>query len=165
MKRIVCSFWLALLILLVGALPAGAARGWCRADPVVRLDNYTAAVYLSAPLDQWHQNSSSGDVLIEHPKDTVTMKLWEDPNLYFGQGVSTNFTTNSTLRKYATYMDIQIKVRVPATTNAMPILVEWAPGPVRWDANGDPLPNPVLASKAGFANQWIVLKTKLPYST
>jgi hypothetical protein len=149
---------------------ADALRVWCRTDPVVDLRDpiglkgNSASIYLSAALEEWELNNSSGDVVVEHPKDAKTSKLWEDVNGYFGQGVSTNFAVNPNLRFYAAYMDVRIRCYIPASRNDMQIRLDWAPGPIQWDANGDPLPAKVIASATGLGNQWIALKSKLPYT-
>ena len=150
---------------LVAALPdpAMAGRSWCRTDPAGSLDKMGFQVYLSSPAEYWEQNDSSGDIVIQHPKDVKTRLVWVDPSGYFGQGVSTNFATNTALTKSTTSMEVQIKVYIPATTNTMPVLVEWAPGKLVFGADGTPLYNPVLASVEGVSNSWITLRSTLPY--
>jgi hypothetical protein len=148
---------------------AGAIRTWCRTDPVVALTSpdgrkgNDAAIYLSAALEDYELNDSSCDIVIEHPKDAKTDKLWEDPNGYFGQGVSTNFRVNEALRCRRRAMEVRVLAYVPASREGMKIRLEWAPGPVKWDANGDPRPRPVLATATGYGNEWIVLRSELPY--
>ena len=109
-------------------------------------------------------NNSSGDVVIEHPKDAKTNKLWEDPNGYFGQGVSTNFAINKRLSFLRRAMEIEVRCYIPASRDGMEIMVEMAPGPIMFDNSGTPLPAQVTASTTGYSNQWIVLKAKLPYA-
>jgi hypothetical protein len=149
---------------------AAAGRTRCRRDSVIELRNAqgtkgnTAAIYLSAFAEEYELNSSSCDVVIEHPRDARTSKLWEDPNGYFGQGLSTNFSVNSKLRVTATGMDVRVRLYVPASRSSMQIKLEWAPGPIQWDANHDPLPAKVTASATGTANKWITLQSTLPFA-
>jgi hypothetical protein len=148
---------------------AAASRGWCRTDPVIELRTpdgrrgNQAAIYLSAKLEEYEFNNSSGDIVIEHPKDAKTNKLWEDPNGYLGQGISTNFAINERLRFGRRAMDVRVRVYIPASRNDMAIKLEWAPGPIGWDADGSPLPAPVIASASGYANRWITISSTLPY--
>jgi hypothetical protein len=149
---------------------ADAARTWCRVDPVVELrtpdgrKGNLGAIYLSAAIEDYELNNSSGDIVVEHPKDAKTNKLWEDKSGYFGQGISTNFAINSSLRFSSTSMGVRIRCYIPAARNDMKIRLEWAPSPIQWDANGDPLPAKVIASATGLGNQWITLTSKLPYA-
>lgn len=161
---------------LVAAVPIlGSARSaeagiaWCRRDPVIRLrtpwgQGNTAAIYMSAALEDYELNDSSCDFVIEHPKDAKTAKIWEDPDGYFGQGASTNFKIGSDLRFGESAMDVRIRCYVPTARRDVPILLEWAPGPIQFDANGDPYPAQVVASATGVGNQWIVLRSTLPYA-
>jgi hypothetical protein len=158
----------AALPLLAGARPARAGLSWCRADPVVRLrppsgPGNTAAIYLAAALEDFELNDSSGDIVVEHPKDARTDKLWEDPNGYFGQGVSTNFAIGRGLRFHDGRMDVRVRCFIPAARDDMRIRLEWAPGPIRF-VDGDPLPATPTACAEGYANRWIVLETTLPYA-
>lgn len=149
---------------------AEARRVWCRTDPVIWLGTpddlrgNTGAIYLSAALEEWELNNSSGDIVIEHPKDATTDKRWEDPNGYFGQGISTNFAIGKGLRFRKWGMDVRVRCFIPASRDDMSIVLEWAPGPIAFDADGHPLPAPVIASAQGYANQWIVLESTLPYA-
>lgn len=160
---------LALTVPLV--LPSGNAEagiGWCRADPVIRLSHpngsgNTASIYLVAQAEQYVLNNSSGDIMIEHPKDAKTDKLWEDPNGYFGQGVSTNFAIGNDLQFGSGYMDVRVRCYIPASSNDMLIRLEWAPGPIQF-VGGNPLPAVVTASAEGRGNQWISLTSRLPYA-
>lgn len=149
---------------------ASAGRGWCRTDPVIELRNpqdtkgNNASIYLSAFAEEMEFNNSSIDVVVEHPKDAKTNKQWEDKSGYFGQGLSCNFAPNTKLKFYSTGMDVRVTCYVPASRNDMKITLEWAPGPLSWDANGDPLPATVIASATGYANRWITLQSKLNYA-
>jgi hypothetical protein len=164
----------ALILPVAGRVGAAqAARSWCRTDPVFTLDGYFGRVYVLADANERHFNNSSGDILIEHPKDVATNVVWEDPNGYLGQGISTNFAINEQLQKHIDYMDVVIKCKIPAARDDMVIRVEWAPGPVTWKRKRrrrgrgfgprQPMPNPIQTFAEGYANQWILVQGTLPY--
>lgn len=160
---------LAVAIPILSAPAADAAIAWCRTDPVIHLktpdEKYgnNASVYLSAKAELWEVTNSSGSIVVEHPKDAKTNKLWEEPKGYFGQGVSTNFAINESLRFRSRHMDVRVRCYIPASRSGIPILLEWAPGPILFDSNGAPLPATVIASALGYSNQWITLSSMLPY--
>ena len=112
-----------------------AGRSWCRTDPVIELRDpadrkgNNAAIYLSAALEEWELNNSSGDLVIEHPKDAKTNKQWEDKGGYFGQGISTNFAINEKLRFSPSAMDVRVRCYIPASRNDMQ--TSWSGRPVR----------------------------------
>jgi hypothetical protein len=128
-----------------------------------RARGYYGSIYLVAKMSEWEPNNSSGDILIEHPKDVATNKAGEDPNGYFEQSISTNVATNESLRKLDDAMEVILKCRIPDRSNKRRIRQEWAPGPVEWDEAGNPKPNPVMAKAKGHANERISLKSRLPY--
>ena len=142
---------------------AGAGRTWCRTDPVVTLDGYYASVYVSARAGEREFNNSTGDFWIEHPRGVVPAKVWEDPNGYFGHGISTSFTANGQLRSVKGAMEVRISCYVPASRDGTRILLEWAPGPVEWNDDGSPRRNPVQVSAQGYGNTVITVRGTLPY--
>lgn len=166
--RVIGGTALALPIALK-AQDASARRVWCRADPVCELSTPDGrkgadfSIYVSAALEDYELNNSSGDIQIEHPKDAKTNKIWEDPNGYLGQGISTNFKINERMKFRTNDMDIGIRLYIPASRNDMQIMLEYAPGPITF-TNGAPNPAPVWASAIGRGNSWITLRSTLPYT-
>ena len=136
---------------------AAAGYGWCRRDPIFSLDGKVGHVYLSTPEEMRHLNNSSTDVLVVHPHKCATKLIWVDPvGFGTGQGISCNFKEmpagHPGFRKLPEGYEIEIWVKVPASSDEMPILVEFAPAP------GDV----VTTSTLGYANRWIVLRALLP---
>ena len=70
----------------------------------------------------------------------------------FGHGEEVSFAESNSLELTAEGIEVRIKVRVPAHSDAMPIRVEFAPGVV-----GVLQP----AATEGHANEWISLRTRL----
>ena len=154
MHRSARSGLLALLALLLLALPATAGKGWCMRDPIFSLDGKVGHVYLSTHDGLQRLNNSSLDVVVAHPFKVATKLIAIDGG--FGQGMSVNFREtkegSTHLVKTAAGYEIEIWTYVPARDSSMPILVEFAPG------DG----SVVTAAAVGTANQWIVLRTILP---
>lgn len=145
------------------ALPAalkvrGAeAIGWCRRDPIFSLDGKVGHIWLSCPEDQRHLNDSSTDVVVRHPHKAKTKLIFVDPvGFGTGQGISCNFkemsSTDPGFERTDAGYEIEVRVFVPASSNAMQILVEFAPAPGL----------EITASTQGFANEWITLRALLP---
>jgi hypothetical protein len=143
-------------VLVVGAIlgqvapSAGAMRMWCRTDPVVAIDGDLADVFVSGPLEAPTLVTGPNQIVITVPEG-VHAKLVAS-TLGFGFGEVVTFEESRRLRATARGIELKVAVYVPATDDAMPVLVEFAPRIV-----GILQP----ASAEGTANAWVTLRTSL----
>lgn len=149
-KRLQRVSLLVIAVLLSTLAPQAttAGTGWCRTDPVVAIGGQLADVFVSAPLDAPLLVTGPNHIVITLPLGVDRMLIAS--TLGFGQGEIVEFAESPSLRATADRIDVRIKVYVPATDDAMPVLVEFAPELV-----GSLAP----ASAEGTANTWISLRT------
>ena len=146
-----CSALALLALSLVLAVPGvGAGRGWCRSDPVVLIDGEVADVFVLAPLDAPLKVTGPTEIVITTPVGVEADLVLAGPG--FGQGEEVRFAESRRLRRTATGIEVEVKVYVPATDDAMPVLVEFAPRIVGilWPASAE-----------GTANAWVTLRTSI----
>ena len=142
------------LMALVFPLPAqgvAASNQWCRSDPVVVINLINVAdIFVSVPIDDLFEVTGTTQIVVTTPPD-VSIAL-ATPGLGFGYGETVTFRTSPSLHTTPQGIELRIKVLVPATDDAMPILVEFAPRIIG-----------ILAptSAEGTANSWVSLSTPL----
>jgi hypothetical protein len=132
--------------------PSGTALGrvgWCRSDPVVKIGDAVADIFLSAPANAPLKVTGPNEIVIIIPDTLSGAVLVETPG--FGQGEKVSIVQSPDLRVTKDGIEVTIKARVPANDNKMPVKVEFAPRVVGLLA-------PDRAE--GVANDWIVLKTR-----
>ncbi len=144
----------ALLVLgaVVGATAPGAAalRQWCRTDPVVTIRGDVADVFVSGPLDAPVLVTGPNRIVIRVPTGVDATLIAS--TLGFGKGEEVSFEYVHSLKATDQGTEVVVKVYVPASDDAMPVLVEFVPRIV-----GILAP----ASAEGTANTWVTLRTVL----
>lgn len=150
MRRSLFSAALAVLALMILAMPAAASKGWCRSDPVVLIDDNITDIYIDAPLNAPLLVTGPTELTITVPTGVDTQLIFAD--LGFGYGYELTFVESRSLRKTVTGVEVQIAVYVPAHDSTMPVKLNLASG-----LGG--LLSPLSAE--GTANSWVILKTKL----
>jgi hypothetical protein len=125
-----------------------AARGWCLADPVLRIGEQSAHVYISSLSAML---SSATDKIILQVTLPVGIKgQLETINADFGKGYRVRFFESSNLVATRSHVPVQLAVYCPARNTALPVNVDFTPvGDGRLTA----------ASTAGTADRWIYLVT------
>jgi hypothetical protein len=127
---------------------ASAARGWCRADPVLRIGGQKAHVYITSTRAMLRSACDKIRLTVTIP-DEVEGKLI-DILSDFDEGYDVRFYSSSTMHVVDGRIPVRAAVYCPARDDTLPVSVEFAPV-------GD---GPLSAGKAdGAANSWIVLTT------
>jgi hypothetical protein len=138
------------MVLALEVHPAHAVVTWCRTDPVVVLEDQIADIFVSGPIDAPLLVTGPNQVVVTVPPGVQAALLVADAG--FGRGTDVAFEEANWLRRRPDRIEIQVDVFVPATDDAMPVRVEFAPRIV-----GVLSP----ASAEGTANAWVSLRTAL----
>lgn len=138
--------------LVTSAQPAGA-NGWCRIDPIIRVDGHEASIYIVTEADSTVRSTAYANVLVEYPWQSDGELVWVDPNHGFGYGMGVQVLPALDLGYPAGGIAIRISVLVATSQNGQPLMIEWAPGPAG---------NPTTSTMVGATNTWIVLNVVLP---
>ena len=134
----------------LSASNAAAGVGWCRTDPVIMVDGVAADVFVSAPADAPLKVTGPTQIVVTTPRDAHAVLILSTPG--FGRGEVVRFEQSPSLKLGADGIDLRIEVFVPATDDALPVLVEFAPRILGILA-------PVAAE--GTANDWISVRVVL----
>ncbi len=139
------------MVTLALAVPsASAGVGWCRDDPVVVVDGQIANIYVSAQFEDLSKVTGPTEIVISTPVGVDLALAVAGPGFGYGEHVS--FVESKSLQVNSEGIEVRIKVRVPAGSDAMPIRIEFAPKVVG-------VLHPAAAE--GTANDWISLRTLL----
>ncbi len=129
--------------------PASASRGWCRMDPLIRIDDDLADILAAAPPEILLANNGPVEFVITVPNGVDTRLIVK--TVGFGRGEKVSFATSRRLNQTRAGMQVKIAMRVPARME-LPVRVEFAPRIVG-------LLKP--ESVEGTTNRWVTLKTTL----
>ena len=150
-RRWLCRGLVFAIVTLGLAVPtANAGIGWCRTDPVVVIDGQIADIFVSARFDDLTKVTGPTEIVVATPVG-IDGQL-AIATIGFGYGEKVTFQESPSLQVTTEGIELRIKFRVPARSDAMPIRVEFAPHLVGALA-------PVEAD--GHANEWIVLRPHL----
>jgi hypothetical protein len=123
---------------------ADAARRWCFADPVLRIDGQTVHVYISSDVEMLRSATDKIRLIVTLPSG-VRGRL-TDIESDFGEGYDVDFAESRQLSAADDSIAMRIAVYCPARNSDLPVNVEVAPiGDGRVQAS----------SASGTANQWI----------
>lgn len=149
-RSVNCALAFSILALALAVPGAGAGPGWCRTDPVVLINGRVADIFVSARFDDLTKVTGPTEIVISTPVG-VDAEL-AIATLGFGHGEKVRFEESESLKVTQGRIEVRIKVRVPARSDAMPIRVEFAPHVVG-----------VLepTQSEGNANEWISLRSGL----
>jgi hypothetical protein len=133
---------------------ADAARGWCKADPVIMVDGQLADVFVGSSLDMLLKATGPIKMEIIIPSGSTGGVVLTDAG--FLRGYSITFKHSSTLTKTKSHTQVKIRVYAPATTSTLPLTVTFAPRSL-----GSSLTGILLGtSVTGKSNQWVSLTTR-----
>ena len=125
-----------------------AARGWCRADPLLRIGGQRTHVYITS--SRAMLNSATDKILLN-----VTLPPGVDGKLLdiladFGEGYRVRFYSSASMQVVDGHIPVRLAVYCPARDSSLPVTVEFAPN----------TPGQLTVGNAsGFANSWISLNT------
>jgi hypothetical protein len=146
----ICALTLSILALALAAPSVSAGIGYCKVDPAVVIDGQLADIFIGVPFDDLGKVNGPTEVVVSTPVG-VGDKL-AIATAGFGYGEIVSFAESPSLQVTSQGIEVRIKVRVPANSDAMPVLVEFAP-----DVVG--VLHPTKAE--GNANHWVSLKAVL----
>lgn len=140
---------------ITAALPAGlavlrqadATRGWCMADPVLRIGGQTAHVYISSPAAMLNSATDKIEltVTLPHGVNGNLIKIASD----FGKGYDVRFESSRAMLVVNGRIPVALAVYCPARDGSLAVTVDFAP------VDAGPL---TPASAAGTANAWIAFQ-------
>ena len=120
MPRILRSFALALVVMVVLGPSAGADRQWCRVDPVVAINGKAVNIVVLGHPDVPAPITGQTEVVIAVPVGATTELLGADNG--FGDAVSFVESPDPAIRNARTRFEV--RAFVPAPGAALPIEVE-----------------------------------------
>ena len=135
-----------LLALAVFVQGTDAQRAWCRTDPVVSISGTLSDVWVLGPLTASTKVTGPNQIEITVPTGVKASTVLT--TLGFGRGEVVTWKWSSSLTATNKSVQVRVRVYVPATDNAMPVRVEFAPRIITllW---------PTVAE--GKANTWVEL--------
>lgn len=136
---------------------AGAIKGWCRRDPIVKIGDMTVDIALFSNPEMDELATGPAQLVISVPVGIPTRFVASDPG--FGhRGYDVRFSEVRELIATDRSVAIQVEAYVPASDSEvgpLPLLVELTP-------LGGGLPAPDQAE--GWANEWVILRSNLTMS-
>ena len=150
MRRYLLSTSLALLALLLLALPAGAGVSWCRSDPIISLNGKVSNTWVLTPNEIFLERANAPTrVVYTIPEDVEAELLFTDEG--FGLGYEVRFVSSRTMSVNPDG-SIPVKVAIFVPSNkSFPVMVQW-----------EPVGHGVTASANGVTNNWISITTVMP---
>jgi hypothetical protein len=129
------------------AMDAGAARGWCRTDPLILINGELADIFITAPLSMLFLATGPTEYVVTLPKGVRGVLILAGPG--FLKGETLRFEHSDKLEKTRKGIEIKVAARVPAKKD-LEIGLEFAPRILG-------ILNPDRAE--GYTNSWVSLKT------
>lgn len=102
----------------------GAARGWCKSDPLIAIDGGLADIFIAAPLKILLAVTGPTEFVVTLPEGVDGVLLLG--GVGFGRGETLRFETSRKLARTPDGIEVKVAARVPAR-NDLPIAVEFAP--------------------------------------
>ena len=89
LRRSIIGVFVSLLLLGGLAAPAGAGRGWCRSDPIIRVGNTVVQVWIAIPEEEQASVTGAINLVITVPRGTPREVLYTDPGFNgFGERIT-----------------------------------------------------------------------------
>lgn len=155
------SLVLAMVALLVLAVPASAGRAWCRADPIMTIDGELVDVYVSSNLQMFFSANGPIQMVVTVPEGVQANIILHD--LGFLRGYRTSIEHSGELQVSSDgHVPVRVAIYAPARRNAIPVSVTVVPTGISLLHDGllklDP--NHIHGGTAyGSANEWIVFES------
>ena len=122
---LVHALLLGLLLVVVAAPTASAARYWCRSDPLLHIDGRLVDVFVSVPPEVLLQVSGPTQVVVTLPEHVDAGVVLA--GVGFGWGEQVSIAHSKRLRVKASGVEVWVDVLVPASGVSAQLLVEFAP--------------------------------------
>ncbi len=137
---------MGLIALLMVAAPASAGVSWCRSDPIIMVDGQVANILVSKDANHKAKITGATLLVVEVPSGSDYRLI--DMDNGFGFGYQITFVENSNLVSKNGFVEVRVKVMVPADDSSLPVRVELQPqGKVK------------SFNKVGSANEWFATGT------
>ncbi len=140
---------LGLVVFVLAASGAGATYEWCKTDPIVRIDGQIADIVLLSHR-QMHSAATGPARLVVTVPTGVAAELVATDRGFGGHGYDVRFAESADLRNAAGTLQVRVEAYAPASDDALPLRVKFAP---RGTGRLSP------GSAEGTANAWVVLAT------
>ena len=127
---------------------AAASKSWCRTDPIVLIDGHVTDIFVAAPLTAPLLVTGPTQVVVTVPSGVDAWLVLADLGL--GRGEEVSFEESDEIRETRQGVEVRVAVYVPATDDAMPVMVEVAPRllGILWPDRAE-----------GVANEWVVVES------
>jgi hypothetical protein len=102
---------------------ADAARGWCRSDPLIRIEDELVYVVFSAPVSIRRRVTGPTEIVVRVPTGVETEVISEGSG--FGEGEIVRFEEMAGAVMFGSNIPIEIEATVPARED-LPIAMEFA---------------------------------------
>jgi hypothetical protein len=145
-RRLPLALLLVVVLSVLVAPGALAARAWCKTDPLIMVDGELANIFVLSSLSAPLKVSGPTEIVVTVPEGVDARLILAD--LGFGRGQIVRFATSPDLMVTQAGIEMLIAVRVPSRDGSLPVRVEFAP---RILGILDP------ASAEGVANDWVKL--------
>ena len=138
------------LVLALGVQEVEARRGWCRVDPVVRIDGQLAHVWVASTVGM--RQSATGPILVDItlPPGISGAEVPEASGAGFGFGIVVTVKESTALRATPAGVQVQVAVYAPADDDALPVQVVFKA------VGRGPLSS---GTAVGSAGDWVTLTT------
>ncbi len=136
-----------------GINAASAGRSWCRVDPLVKIDNQLADIFIGSQLKMLlGQATGPIKIRISIPEESKGLVLLTDI-VGFGKGYDIDFIKTAELKRGEGRSPVIIDVYAPAKDSSLPVTVTFAPRTL------DSSLKEILfgMSADGYANEWVRL--------
>jgi hypothetical protein len=104
---------------------ASAARGWCRADPVLRIAGQTVHLYISSPAAMLKSATDKIRLVVMLPAGVDGKRI--DVLADFGRGYDIRFVSLPTVKVVNGRVPALVTVYCPARDATLPVNVDFAP--------------------------------------
>jgi hypothetical protein len=105
---------------------AGAARSWCRTDPVVKIDGRVADVFLSSDRKLRRAATGPAELVLALPPGVPGRLLAVDRG-FGGHGYVVTFVEDAALARGDGGFAVRVDAYVPSADGSLPLVVDFAP--------------------------------------
>lgn len=154
MRRLFLASVVGLLAVVMVTAPASAGRAWCRADPILIVDDQVIDIQVASSLEMYGSATGPIKLVVTVPRDTNAFFVLND--LGFLRGYETEIKHRRRDRG-----PIKVEVLAPAQDSSLPVSVHATT--VSLDLFGVLFGRErllTLDSADGQANEWVTLKLR-----
>lgn len=128
MRRYGFPALISLLCLFLAVSPAGAGKGWCRSDPIVRINGQTLQIWVAIPLEDLPDVVGPISVNLVVPRGTINELVYVDDG-FNGYGEDFNWIQGSNTVAADGSFNVTAHISVPMRDGRyVPMQVELIPG-------------------------------------